>query len=340
MKKIILIILVVLFAGCGLKKEFEFTGQTMGTTYHIKIITWYFKNLDDMKTQIEERLDEINRSMSTFMPDSEISRFNLMNETGKKFNISNDFLEVAHVAKKIHEITKGAWDGTVMPLVELWGFAGSDSDIYEMRTDIPDEKKIRKILTEIGFDKIEVSEQGYLKKQQAFVSIDFASIAKGYAVDQTANVIREKGVDDFLVEIGGEVYASGYRLDGRNWRVGVNLPKKDSSQDMVYEVVDITNKALATSGDYRNFFEVNGKYYSHILDPRTGYPVTNGVVSVSIIADTCVFADGLATGILVMGQSKGMELINSLEGVECLLVANEEGKMTNYYSKEFKVYHQ
>ena len=97
---------------------------------------------------------------------------------------------------------------------------------------------------------------------------------------------------------------------------------------------------MATSGDYRNFFEVNGKYYSHILDPITGYPVINGVVSVSIIADTCVFADGLATGILVMGQSKGMELINSLEGVECLLVANEEGKMTNYYSKEFKVYHQ
>ena len=166
MKKIILIILVILFAGCGLKKEFEFTGQTMGTTYHIKIVTWYFKNMDDMKTRIEDRLDQINRSMSTYLPNSEISRFNLMNETGKKFNISNDFLEVAHVAKNIYEITKGAWDGTVMPLVELWGFAGSDSDIYEMRTDIPDEKKIRKILTEIGFDKIEVSEQGYLKSRK------------------------------------------------------------------------------------------------------------------------------------------------------------------------------
>jgi len=339
MKKIILIILVILFAGCGLKKEFEFTGQAMGTSYHIKIVTWYFKNMDDMKTRIEDRLEAINRSMSTFMPDSEISRFNLMNETGKKFTISNDFLEVAYVAKNIYEITNGAWDGTVMPLVKLWGFSGSNSDIYEMRTDIPDEKKIRKILTEIGFDKIEVSEQGYLKKLHAFVSIDFASIAKGYAVDQVANIVKKKGIDDFLVEIGGEVYASGYRLDGRNWRVGVNVPRKDSPQGMVYEAVDIKNKALATSGDYRNFFEVNGKYYSHILDPITGYPVINGVVSVSIIADTCVFADGLATGILVMGQSKGMELINSLEGVECLLVVNEEGKLTNYYSKGFKAYH-
>jgi thiamine biosynthesis lipoprotein len=276
--------------------------------------------------------------MSTYIPDSEISRFNFMDEVGKKFYISNDFLHVAQVAEKIYGITNGAWDATVMPLVELWGFAGSDSGFYEMRTDIPDEKKIRKILTGMGFEKIEVSEQGYLKKQNASISIDFASIAKGYAVDQVAYIIRKKGVDDFLVEIGGEIYASGCRLDGRNWRVGVNVPRKDSPKGMVYEVVDITNKAMATSGDYRNFFEVNGKYYSHIIDPRTGYPVSNGVVSVSITADTCVFADGLATGVMVMGPSKGIELINTLEGVECLLVVKEDDKLKNYYSKGFRAY--
>jgi len=338
MKKIILIIFVVLFAGCGLKKEFEFYGPTMGTTYHIKIVTWNFKNLDDLKIQIEERLDALNQSMSTYIPNSEISRFNLMNTIGEKFYVSKDFLNVAQVAKKIYEITNGAWDGTLLPLIELWGFAGSDSAISEMRTDIPDEKQIKEILAKIGFNKIEISDKGYLKKKQASVSIDFASIAKGYAVDQISDLIRKNGINDFLVEIGGEVYASGKRLDGHHWRVGVNTPMKDSPQGMIYEIVEISNKALATSGDYRNFFEVNGKYYSHILDPRTGYPVTNGVVSVSIISETCGFADGLATGIMVMGQSKGMELINTLEDVECLLVVNEEGKLTNYYSKGFKMY--
>ena len=336
---IILIIFIIMSAGCGLRKEFEFSGETMGTTYHIKVITWYFKNLDDLKIQIKERLEKINVSMSTYMPDSEISKFNSLRQTGKNFYVSDDFLYVAQVGKKIHTITKGAWDGTVMPLIELWGFTNLGSDIYEMRTDIPDDKIIRKILTDIGFEKIEISEQGYLKKQQASVSIDFGSIAKGYAVDQIANLIKSVGFNNYLVEIGGEVYASGCRLDGRNWRVGVNTPQKDSPNNMVYEIVNITNKALATSGDYRNFFEVNGKYYSHIIDPRTGYPVTNGVVSVSIIADSCVFADGLATGVLVMGVEKGLKLVDSLDGVECLLVVREgHEKLTNYYSKGFKCY--
>lgn len=341
MKKYIFILLVIVFAGCGLRKEFEFTGETMGTTYHIKVVTWAFKDLDYLPTQIEERLESLNRSMSTFMPDSEISQFNSMHETGKKFYVSDDFLHVAQMGKRIYKITKGAWDGTVMPLVKLWGFAGSNSVISEMRTDIPEDKVIRKILMEIGFEKVEISDQGYLVKKQASLSIDFASIAKGYAVDQIADLIRINGFNDFLVEIGGEIYASGHRLDGRNWRVGVNTPRKESPNNMIYEVVDITNKALATSGDYRNFFEVNGKYYSHILDPRTGYPVTNGVVSVSIIADTCVYADGLATGVMVMGVANGLELIDSLDGVECLLVVKEgEEKLINYYSKGFKAYTQ
>ncbi len=338
-KKNIIIILVIIFAGCGLKKEFELTGETMGTTYHIKVIAGYFNKLNGLHAQINERLEAINQSMSTYIPDSEISRFNSMRETDKKFHVSKDFLHVAQVGKRIYGLTNGAWDGTVMPLVELWGFAKLGPDIYEMRADVPDKEIIREVLTEIGFEKIEISEQGFLKKKRANVSIDFASIAKGYAVDQVANLIRKKGFDDFLVEIGGEVYASGHRRDGRSWRVGVNTPQKGSPHDEVYEIVHITNKALATSGDYRNFFEVNGKFYSHILDPKTGYPVSKGVVSVSIVADTCVFADGLATGIMVMGQSKGMELINSLDGIECLLVVKDKGgRLTNYYSNGFRNY--
>lgn len=341
MKKITLFICIFICVGCGLRKEFESEGQTMGTTYHIKMITWRFKDLSDLNTQIKERLAGINRSMSTYIPDSEISRFNSMKETGAKFYISKDFMNVVKVAKYIHDITEGAWDGTIMPLVELWGFAGSGSDIREMRIDVPNKVAIKKILSKVGFGKIYISGQGYLQKRDASVSLDFASIAKGYAVDQLSDLISKNGINDFLVEIGGEVYASGCRLDGKKWRVGVNTPKKEAPRDSVYEVIAIKDKALATSGDYRNFFEANRKYYSHIIDPRSGYPVMNGVVSVSIVADTCVFADGLATGMMVMGPSKGLKLINSLDGVECLFVVKENGEnLVNYYSNGFKDYQE
>lgn len=340
MKKIIAIILVVVCFGCGLKKEFEFSGQTMGTTYQVKIVAWNFNCPKDMRAQIEERLNSINQSMSTYIADSEINRFNAMGDIEKKFFVSNDFLNVAQVAKQVYSMTEGAWDGSVMPLVRLWGFAGTGTNNDGIRADIPDQETIRNVLRDVGFEKIEISDQGYLKKKQTGISIDFASIAKGYAVDQVATLIREKGFDDFLVEIGGEVYASGFRLDGQQWRVGISTPRKNSPLNKVYEIVSIQNKALATSGDYRIFFEVDGHQYSHILDPRTGYPVTNGVVSVSIIADTCVFADGLATGVLVMGPSKGMDLINRLDGVECLLVKKEGAELINYYSTGFKEYKQ
>lgn len=330
--------LIIISTGCGLRKEYEFSGQTMGTTYHIKIIAWSFSNTDELGGLIQERLDLINNSMSTYIPDSEISRFNALRKTDERFYVSDDFLNVVGVGTRIYEMTNGAWDGTVMPLMELWGFTKGYSDIYEMRTDVPDKKIIEEALENIGFDKIEIYEGGYLIKRLAALSVDFASIAKGYAVDQLAVLLRDKGFDDFLVEIGGEIYAAGKRMDGKAWRVGINTPKKDASYDQVYAIIDISGQAVATSGDYRNFFEVNGTYYSHILDPRTGYPVTNGVVSVTVLADTCVFADGLATGILVMGAEKGLELVSILDGVECLIVVQEsEGKLINYYSKGFKL---
>jgi FAD:protein FMN transferase len=135
------------------------------------------------------------------------------------------------------------------------------------------------------------------------------------------------------VEIGGEVFAAGLRKDGRPWRVGINRPKKDAPFDQVYKVIPLSDKALATSGDYRIFFEINGQRFSHVLDPRNGYPITNGVVSVSMVADNCTLADGLATAVMVLGPQKGLELVSRLKNVECLIVAqNKEGTLTDYYS--------
>ena len=148
-------------------------------------------------------------------------------------------------------------------------------------------------------------------------------------------LIRTNGIENFLVEIGGEVFASGLRKDGKQWRIGINKPQKDAPYDQVFKVSALQDKAFATSGDYRNYFEIDGKRFSHILDPGNGYPVTNGVVSVSIISDTCTFADGLATAVMVLGPEKGLNLVNTLDKTECLIVVQKNGSLIEYYSKGF-----
>jgi thiamine biosynthesis lipoprotein len=328
---IFLIFFVLLFAGCGLKKEVEFSGKTMGTTYHIKAVAGLFTNTKDLKNQIDRRLDEINESMSTFRKDSEISLFNAYQTVGEKFRISDDFYNVMTVAKTIYEETGGAWDGTVKPLVDLWGFGMSENN-----HTIPDKSRIAALLSHIGFNNIEIFAGHYLAKKNTAITLDLASIAKGYGVDQVAALIRANGIHDFLVEIGGEVFAAGLRKDGKQWRIGINRPQKNAPIDQVYKVVDLQDKGFATSGDYRNYFEVNQKRFSHIIDPRTGYPVDNGVVSVSIIANTCTFADGLATAVMVLGHEKGLDLVNRLDNTECFIVTqSKDGALIDHYSKGF-----
>jgi len=326
------VIFVLLFlAGCG-EKEVLITGKTMGTTYHIKVIVGYFKNPAELKKKIDKRLEAVNRSMSIYQKNSEISRFNLMKSTDEKFFISDDFFKVMTVAEEIYKTTQGAWDGTVHPLVNLWGFGSTGR-----REDVPAPEEIQNMLANIGFDKIEISNEHYLKKKIGTVTLDLGSIAPGYGVDQVAELIKRENIKNFLVEIGGEIYASGIRTDGKNWKVGINTPDKDAPFNQVYKALSLRDKAMATSGNYRNFFEKEGKQYSHILDPKTGYPVTNNVVSVSVIADTCTFADGFATALMVMGHEKGIDLVNRLEGVEALIVVHEQdGKLSDYSSKGFK----
>ncbi|UCF90680.1 MAG: FAD:protein FMN transferase [Desulfobacterales bacterium] len=321
----------ILLTGFQSKKEHLIAGQTMGTTYHVTVATEYLQSPAGLETRIAKRLNEINRSMSTYRKDSEISRFNALERTGAKFKISDDFLRVMQVAAQVFKLTGGAWDGTVHPLVDLWGFGPSEN-----KRCIPAPEAIAALLPDVGFDHIEIIDTGHLVKKRAGAKLDLSSIAKGYAVDQVAELIRQSGVQDFLVEIGGEIYASGYRPDGQPWRIGINRPQKDAAYDQVYKVVALHNRAFATSGDYRNFFEVEGVRYSHVIDPRTGYPVSNGVVSVSIIADNCTLADGLATAVMVMGRAKGLALVDRLDQVECLIVIEKpDGSLVDLYSKGF-----
>jgi thiamine biosynthesis lipoprotein len=325
----LIIIFFVFLTGCGWQKEVPIEGKTMGTTYHIKIITGYLEDVDTLKKDIEKRLESIDKSMSTYRKDSEISKFNTLKRVGEKVSISKDFYQVMTVAEKLYKLTNGAWDGTIKPIVDLWGFGSS-----ERKEMIPTKQKIRALLSSIGFHWIQIFDDHFLAKKKSAISLDLASIAKGYAVDAVAALLTSGGIENYLIEIGGEVYASGLKKDGQPWKIGINQPLKEAPFNLVYKTIALRDMALATSGDYRNFFEIDGKRYSHVIDPITGYPVHNRVVSVSIIANTCTFADGLATAIMVLGVEKGLALINGLEHVEGLIVIREdEGTLRDYYSK-------
>jgi FAD:protein FMN transferase len=327
----VIALLCLMPAGCNARRETVFTGRTMGTTYTVKLVTGYLQPVSGLQSQIDKRLDEINQSMSTYRDDSEISRFNRLTTAGEKFRVSPDFMRVMQMAQKVFTITDGAWDGTVKPLVDLWGFG------TEGIKTVPPPTAVRQRLQAVGFDAIQIVDDRFLVKRKATVNLDLASIAKGYGVDQIAALLRDSGIENFLVEIGGEVYAAGHRKDGLAWRVGINTPRKEASLDQVYKVVNLTNGAMATSGDYRNFFEIDQKRYSHVIDPRSGYPVVNGVVSASVLSADCTFADGLATALIVMGPDKGIELVNRLEGVDCLIVEMQaDGTLIDHYSKAFQ----
>lgn len=307
-------------SACDSKKEHLFYGNTMGTTYHVKVVSHGFKDPYFLKKLIDRRLAEINQHLSTYDKDSEISRFNQNPSIHAKHSVSDDFFQVMTVSQTLFKITGGAWDGTVKPLVDLWGFSRTKEHYTA-----PDKGSIQEALSNTGFDKVHLdSKDQTLQKLDPDLTLDLASIAKGYGVDQIANLIREKGYSDFLVEIGGEIVASGKSMAGTPWKIGINLPDAKAPADQVYKIIGLENRAMATSGDYRNFIEIDGIRYSHILDPRTGYPINNHVVSVTIVSENCTFADGLATGVMVLGPEEGLALINRLDNTEGLIITRDE----------------
>ena len=307
----------------------EISGKTMGTFYHIKISNPHKINRTIIKNKIDACLKEVNDSMSMYLKTSEISIFNQSREL-IPMEISHGFTLVLTQARTLYGLTGGAWDGTIKPLVDLWGFGTKNPT-----GNAPDKAAIRRALLKTGFDKIILSGQT-LAKKTADISLDLGSIAKGYGVDEVARLLMENGFKNILVEIGGEVIGFGEKKTNRPWNVGIATPDKQMAKQTVYKAIALQNKALATSGDYRNFVVMNKKSYSHIIDPSTGYPVDNGVVSASVLTDTCTFADGLATALMVMGAQKGISLVNRVANTECLIIVQEkDGKLKNRYSNGF-----
>lgn len=307
----------------------EISGKTMGTFYHVKISHPGKIDRVILKNRIDTRLQAVNDSMSMYLKTSEISRFNRAPEHTPMV-ISDGFVLVLNQARTLYDLTGGAWDGTVKPLVDLWGFGTARA-----KSKMPAKTTINKALENTGFDKI-ILFKNTLAKKKPNITLDMGSIAKGYGVDQVAALLVENQFENTLVEIGGEVVGSGEKKPGKPWNVGIATPDKQVAKQTAYRAIALQNKALATSGDYRNFVVLNKKAYSHIIDPSTGYPVKNGVVSASVLAETCTLADGLATALMVMGPKKGIALVNRMAKTECLIIVQAaDGSFINRYSSGF-----
>jgi len=316
------LILLIILSGCSRKpSELVIIGHTMGTTYLVKLVVEKGLTPDQVviKTAIDSLLSEINHQMSNWDPNSEISIFNRLN-TEQPFTVSQNFIRVVKHALEVSHLTAGAFDITVGPLIDLWGFgAGTVID----RFDPPEPEEISATIKRIGYRKISVHRSQLIKHDPA-VSIDLSAIAKGYGVDVVSNWLQAEGFMDFLVEIGGEVYCKGSNRSKLPWQIGIHNPLLDAIPGCdLMAIVDLSDRAMATSGDYRNYFEYDGQLFSHVVDPRTGYPVETAVASVTVVAPTCMAADALATSLMVMGVNLGLELIESLEDVEALLILRD-----------------
>jgi len=329
-KLILMQCLVTFFImGCHYQRECMISGRTMGTAYHIKYNVGMFFDHQNLKNEIEKALQAVNHSMSTFDPKSEISLFNQMKDTQKSMSISDDFFQVMKHAQQLHIMTNGAWDGTVKPIVNLWGFGHTNHQQHK-----PDDAQIKQCMKQVGFQNIIITDH-HLQKKIPDIELNLASIAKGFGVDQISMVLENHNIENYLVEIGGEVFGKGTKINGKPWRVGINRPHIDADTHDVYVAISLQDKAIATSGDYRNYFIDGNKRYSHVIDPKTGRPVNNGIVSVSVISKQCTFADGLATALMVMGPDAGIKLVNEISDTECLMIQEKEGTFQLFYSAHF-----
>ena len=301
-------------------------GSTMGTSYHI---LYFDKTERNFKTQIDSLLRVFNQSLSTYISDAEISQFN--NSQSFKFQLPY-FYPVLVRSAEIYENTSGAFDPTVMPLVNLWGFGPAK----EMK---PTQNKIDSIMTFIGFGNIIYNADSVWKKDNR-AQLDFSAIAKGYGVDVVADFLKAKGISNLFVEIGGEVVASGVNLTkNKVWEIGILDPVVNPSLQEFKAYVKLQDRALATSGNYFNFREIDGIKYSHTIDPVAGYPIDRAILSASVFANDCMTADAYATAFMVAGHEKAISIIENDPSLDAILIYSEpDGSQSLYISEGIKQY--
>ena len=290
-------------------------GEALGTT-------WMVKSVEENSTEAEQAirdiaegaLSEVDVQMSTYRPDSDLMRVN-QTQTTESIPIGRELQMVVSEALDIGLASEGAFDVTVGPVVRAWGFGPDDH-----RTP-PEEGIMEALRPSVGQDKIRIRD-GTLQKTHEKVDVDLSAIAKGYAVDLVVERLLASGRDNLMAEVGGEIVARGVNSQGQHWRLGIEKPSADGRE--VHEVVVLRNQAMATSGDYRNYYEVDGERVSHLIDPRTLRPIAHRLASVTVVADRCSTADGWATALSVLGETEGVEVANE-QGIAALFIVREPG---------------
>lgn len=303
----------------------------MGTRYTVKLCLQPREEIDDsLAEEIERCLARIDGRMSTYRQESELSRFN--RHTGESwFAVSHETATVMAAAMEISHSSQGAFDVTVGPLVDLWSFGPNPQPEH-----VPSEEEIEQARSRVGYRQVEVRvSPPALRKLRDEVRVDLSAIAKGFAVDALADLLSARGVGSFMIEIGGEVRTRGVKPDGTPWRIGIERPVTWARSLQL--VVALRDRALATSGDYRNYYERDGKRYSHEIDPRTGLPVEHALGSVSVIADSCMLADAWATALMVAGPERAQRL--AVENhLDALLILHTEDGFENRVLGNFSQY--
>jgi thiamine biosynthesis lipoprotein len=293
------------------KEPIRIEGYAQGSTYHI---TYYDSLNRDLQPDIEKILIDFDKSVSTYLPTSIISR---INSNQKNVKVDKYFIACFNKAKEVWKNTDGAFDPTVYPLVNAWGFGPGKKQKIE-------QSKIDSILKFVGFNLIELKGNKIIKKDPR-VSLDFNAFAQGYSVDVVSSFLNSKGVKSYMVEIGGEVYAKGKKPNGNNWTIGIEKPiDNKEAENPLKAIVKIENLAIATSGNYRRFIIEDGIKYHHHLDPKTGYPSKNNLLSASIFSKECISSDANATGILVMGLEKAKAFLKTHPELQAYLIYSDE----------------
>lgn len=306
-------------------------GETMGTTWHVTVVDagqQHQYQQTRLQTDIERILQEVNAAMSTWLPDSELSRFNQA-PTTDWFPVSADVVTVVASAAEVSEMSDGVFDVTVGPLISLWGFGKA-----EKATAMPDAVALETARARVGYQKLAVrTEPAALRKARSDMYVNLSAIAKGFGVDKLGEYLEAQGIQHYMAEIGGEVRTRGKSQRGDAWRIAIEKPV--ALGRAIQQGVQLQDAGLATSGDYRNFFTHDGQRYSHTIDPNTGYPVKHSLASVSVLADTTMLADAYATMLMAMGEVRGKTFADQ-QGIAAYFIWRTDDGFEHYTTNGFK----
>ncbi|WP_206483803.1 FAD:protein FMN transferase [Thalassotalea sp. G2M2-11] len=298
------------------KQEVLLQGQTMGTTYNIKIVVDESFDTQTLHQDIDKALVQVNQEMSTYIPTSELSLFNQSTST-EAVSVSAGLKRVVKEAIRLGHLSEGKLDVTVGPLVNLWGFGPQ----YRPET-VPSAQELTEVQKKVGLEHLSLVNDK-MTKAIPQLYVDLSTIAKGYGVDLVAELIEQRGIHNYLVEIGGEMRVKGFKHTGELWHIAIEKPV--SEERAVHQVIVPKDNAVATSGDYRNYFEVDGQRFSHIIDPDSGKPISHKLVSVTVIHPSSMTADGLSTAMMVMGEEKALAFAKQHDIAAYMIAKTEHG---------------